>query len=200
MKRFFKFLFLSILILAILLLGAILLFVNRYKAWERDFEQGFVSENLVVFEDPLNQEIEEKIVRFTLSPESTDSLILTTQEVGELTLVVLQDYLKDDIQVSKIYIEPHSGVWDIYAKVNYRKLSLWISVDVNKDNMQTAQLYITDVKVGPFSIGKVGSTVGRINSGIANSLLTVNENGFSGRYLENIELLEDSLVIKGYRY
>ena len=200
MKRFFKFLFLSILILTILLLGAIFLFVNRYKTWEKDFEQNLVSENLVISKDPLEQEIEEKIVRFTLSSESTDSLILTTREVGELTLVVLQDYLKEEIQVSKIYIEPNSRVWNIYTKVSYKKLSLWISVDVNKDNMQTAQLYITDVKIGPYSIGEVGNMVERINSGIANSLLTVNENGFSGRYLENIELLEDTLVIKGYRY
>ena len=200
MKRFFKFLFLSILILTILLLGAIFLFVNRYKTWEKDFEQNLVPENLIISDNPLEQEIEEKIVRFTLSSESTDSLVLTTSEVGELTLVVLQDYLKEEIQVSKIYIEPNSRVWNIYTKVSYKKLSLWISVDVNKDNMQTAQLYITDVKVGPYSIGKVGDMVERINSGIANSLLTVNENGFSGRYLENIELLEDTLVIKGYRY
>ena len=200
MKRFFKFLFLSILILTILLLGAIFLFVNRYKTWEKDFEQNLVPENLIISDNPLEQEIEEKIVGFTLSSESTDSLVLTTSEVGELTLVVLQDYLKEEIQVSKIYIEPNSRVWNIYTKVSYKKLSLWISVDVNKDNMQTAQLYITDVKVGPYSIGKVGNMVERINSGIANSLLTVNENGFSGRYLENIELLEDTLVIKGYRY
>ena len=200
MKRFFKFLFLSILILTILLLGAIFLFVNRYKTWEKDFEQNLVPENLIISDNPLEQEIEEKIVGFTLSSESTDSLVLTTSEVGELTLVVLQDYLKEEIQVSKIYIEPNSRVWNIYTKVSYKKLSLWISVDVNKDNMQTAQLYITDVKVGPYSIGKVGDMVERVNSGIANSLLTVNENGFSGRYLENIELLEDTLVIKGYRY
>lgn len=171
MKRFFKFFFLSILILTILLLGVIFLLINRYKAWEKDFEQNFVYENLVISEDPLNEEIEEKIVRFTLSPESTDSLILTTQEVGELTLVVLQDYLKDDIQVNKIYIEPYSRVWDIYIKVSYGKLSLWISVDVNKDNMQTAQLYITDIKIGPYSIGRIGNMVERINSGIANSSL-----------------------------
>ncbi|MDX9738788.1 MAG: hypothetical protein RBT33_00280 [Candidatus Dojkabacteria bacterium] len=200
MKRFFKFLFLLILISAILLLGAVFLFINRYNTWEKEFEQSLVSSNLVIPGNPLEQDIEEKIVRFTLSAESTDSLVLTTREVGELTLVVLQDYLKEDIQVSKIYIEPNSRVWNIYAKVNYRKLSLWMSVDVNKDNMQTAQLYITEVKIGPYSIGRVGNMIEMINSGIANSLLTVNENGFSGRYLENIELLEDALVIKGYRY
>jgi hypothetical protein len=199
-KRFFKFLFLLILISAILLLGAVFLFINRYNTWEKEFEQSLVSSNLVIPGNPLEQDIEEKIVRFTLSAESTDSLVLTTREVGELTLVVLQDYLKEDIQVSKIYIEPNSRVWNIYAKVNYRKLSLWMSVDVNKDNMQTAQLYITEVKIGPYSIGRVGNMIEMINSGIANSLLTVNENGFSGRYLENIELLEDALVIKGYRY
>lgn len=200
MKRFFKFLFLLILISAILLLGAVFLFINRYNTWEKEFEQSLVSSNLVIPGNPLEQDIEEKIVRFTLSAESTDSLVLTTREVGELTLVVLQDYLKEDIQVSKIYIEPNSRVWNIYAKVDYRKLSLWMSVDVNKDNMQTAQLYITEVKIGPYSIGRVGNMIEMINSGIANSLLTVNENGFSGRYLENIELLEDALVIKGYRY
>ena len=174
--------------------------VNKYKTWERNLEQNFVYENLVVSESPLEQGIEEKIVRFTLSPESTESLILTTYEVGEILLLVSGDFLKEEIQVSKIYIEPNSRVWDIYTKITYKKFSLWISVDINKDNMQTAQLYITDIKIGPYSIGKVGNTVARINSGIANSLLTVNENGFSGRYLENIELLEDSLVIKGYRY
>jgi hypothetical protein len=31
-------------------------------------------------------------------------------------------------------------------------------------------------------------------------MVTLNENGFVGRYLENIELLDDSVILKGSRY
>ena len=39
-----------------------------------------------------------------------------------------------------------------------------------------------------------------INKGIGEAIVTLNENGFVGRYIENIELLEDAMVLKGSRY
>ena len=53
---------------------------------------------------------------------------------------------------------------------------------------------------GPYEIGNIFNITDMINTGIADALLTVNENGFSGRYLENIELLEDKVVVKGSKY
>ena len=66
--------------------------------------------------------------------------------------------------------------------------------------MQTAQLYITDIYVGPFSMRGYSKWVEKVNRGIADSIVTLNENGFVGRYLENIELLESNIVVKGSRY
>jgi hypothetical protein len=40
----------------------------------------------------------------------------------------------------------------------------------------------------------------KVNKGIAEALVTANENGFVGRVFENIELQENQLVVKGSLY
>lgn len=145
-------------------------------------------------------DIQEKITDFVLSMEYTESLELELEEIGSILFDVIDDYLGDDIHLTTIYIIPKHGRWDLFLKLNYKKIYLWISCDVNKDEMQTAQLYITDIYVGPFSMRGYSKWVEKVNRGIADSIVTLNENGFVGRYLENIELLESNIVVKGSRY
>jgi hypothetical protein len=67
--------------------------------------------------------------------------------------------------------------------------------------MQTAQLYTTNFKVQGISVGNIfPSMVSSINQGIAEALVTVNENRFVGRKFENIELEDDQLIVKGSLY
>ncbi len=120
---------------------------------------------------------------------------LKPNEFGGLAIQILNTY-----SVEEVYIYPTSGIWKIYVKTRLKSFPIWISIDLNKDSMQTAQLYVTNVSIGPYSVGQYFNIQESINTGIADALLTANENGFLGRYLENVELMEDLVVVKGSRY
>ncbi len=197
MKKFLKVVLLTIFTISALVTITVILLLVRYNNWTKDFESNLKVENLVVKDTSLSEEVVNQISSFTLSQENTESLSLSTEQFGYIVLNVLNEYLGEGISVEKIYIEPSTGNWNIYIQANYKKISPWIWISLKKDNVQSAQLYISQFNIGPYSFNRF---VEEINDGIANGLVTVNENGFTGRYLENIELLEESIVVKGSRY
>lgn len=197
MKKFLKVVLLTIFSISALITITVILLLVRYNSWTKDFESSIKVENLVVKDTSLSEEVVTQISSFTLSQENTESLSLSTVQFGYMLLNVLNEYLGENISVEKIYIEPSVGNWNVYIQANYKNISPWIWISLKKDNVQSAQLYITEFNIGPYSFNRF---VERINDGIANGLVTVNENGFTGRYLENIELLEESIVVKGSRY
>jgi hypothetical protein len=190
-----KILKISFLTLSTIILLVVLFSFWKYYSWEKEFEENMNKNNLVTAPYDRSEETAKKIVLFTLSDKDTEYLELTSYELGGLLLQVASSY-----PVEHIYIYPSLGVWKVYANVKYKNIPVWLSVDLNKDDMQTAQLYVTNVYFGPYEIGNIFNITDMINTGIADALLTVNENGFSGRYLENIELLEDKVVVKGSKY
>jgi hypothetical protein len=196
-KKFLKVVLLTIFSISALITITVILLLVRYNSWTKDFESSIKVENLVVKDTSLSEEVVTQISSFTLSQENTESLSLSTVQFGYMLLNVLNEYLGENISVEKIYIEPSVGNWNVYIQANYKNISPWIWISLKKDNVQSAQLYITEFNIGPYSFNRF---VERINDGIANGLITVNENGFTGRYLENIELLEESIVVKGSRY
>lgn len=200
MKKFLKILLTISLFSALILSLIIFLVVRGYILWQRDFDKNLVEENIFALESGEEESTRKKVEDFTLSSENTDSLSLTKNEVSNLVLSVSREYLGNGVQVRRVYLVPNKSKWVFYLEFVYRDIPVWFSIDLNKDSMQTAQLYTTDLMIGPYSIGKYFNITDRINTGIANALLTVNENGFSGRYLENIELMEDSVVVKGSKY
>lgn len=200
MKKILK-ISISIFLLCVLLTALVsFILVSNYKTWERRFERNINEYNLAILPYESDGSVEMKIAKFTLSNENTESLILSPYEISSLILLTSKEYFDKDITVRRVYVEPGNFRWNIYMEFVYKKYSVWFSVDINKDDMQTAQFYITDIKLGNYSLGRYFDLVYQINTGIANSILTVNENGFSGRYLENIELMEDKIVVKGSRY
>lgn len=200
MKKILK-ISISIFLLCVLLIAIVsFILVSNYKTWERRFERNINEYNLAILPYESDGSVEMKIAKFTLSNKNTESLILSPYEISSLILLTSKEYFDKDITVRRVYVEPGNFRWNIYMEFVYKKYSVWFSVDINKDDMQTAQFYITDIKLGNYSLGRYFDLVYQINTGIANSILTVNENGFSGRYLENIELMEDKIVVKGSRY
>jgi len=199
-KKFLKILLTISLFSALILSLIIFLVVRGYILWQRDFDKNLVEENIFALESGEEESTRKKVEDFTLSSENTDSLSLTKNEVSNLVLSVSREYLGNGVQVRRVYLVPNKSKWVFYLEFVYRDIPVWFSIDLNKDSMQTAQLYTTDLMIGPYSIGKYFNITDRINTGIANALLTVNENGFSGRYLENIEVMEDSVVVKGSKY
>jgi len=199
-KKFLKIFLIFILLVFLIKILVVFFLISKYKTWEGDFESNIFQENLISGDGDISVNIQERITTFTLSSENTDSLTLTPSEVGRILYSTLDGYLGDVVKVESVYVYPQQGVWNVYVEIKYWKYSIWFSMDIIKDNMQTVQIYTKNILIGPYSIGNMFNLTDMINEGIANSLLTVNENGFSGRYLENLELLPDSIVLKGSRY
>jgi len=72
-------------------------------------------------------------------------------------------------------------------------------ITLQKDNIETAQVYSTDFAIANFSLNEIGIEffTNKINQGLSDSLLLVNENSYSGRVYKNIELDNEGMVIKG---
>jgi hypothetical protein len=200
MKRFLKFLlkFFLFLFFCILLLSTYIFFT--YRNWERKFEEEIQSKGYITRESIKEISLDERLAQFVVSSSDTEFLELKTEEFGAILFTVLDSYLKEDISISKIYIETEKSQWRIYLKTEYEDIGVWLSMDLNKDDMQTAQLYTKEIYVGPFPIHNFTNWEETINRGIADAIVTLNENGFVGRYIENIELLEDGIILKGSRY
>jgi hypothetical protein len=152
----------------------------------------------------LDKSVEEKIQEYILSDEEIYSVTFNSKEVGKLVYDSLQNMTGEGVIVKKVYIAPSKRIWNICALTQYEELSwaeAWVCADVTKDDMETAQLYITTLKVEGIEVSKIYPEIlTKVNKGIAEALVTANENGFVGRVFENIELQENQLVVKGSLY
>lgn len=188
----------SIVIIGILvLLGLMFL---KYRSWEKEFEKEMDIDYVIDEEIANTTDLGEKISTFALSTEDVEFLELNVSEIGSEIYNILDSYLGEGLDLEKIYIVPSNSKWVIYSQVKYKRYLVWFSFDVNKDQIQSPQVYVTEIKVGPFRVSEYVDWVDAINRGIGDSIMTLNENGLVGRYIENIELLNSSIVLKGSRY
>ena len=190
--------FLSVLVIFLLLGGY---FVVRYSLWHRDF---FVSENItctsdekfVVEEKEIN--IGDRIKNFVLSDLFSEFVTFSRKEM----LYLLKDSISgvSSLEIQDVCLVSDKGVWKVYAhsKVEFLQLP-WIGVDIVKDNRKTAELYSRNIYVGDMKVPEIlaRKTLEKINKGISDALILVTENGFLGKTIENIDLLKDTVVIKG---
>jgi hypothetical protein len=144
--------------------------------------------------------IEDKIKKFTLSDTKTDFIVLTEEE---MLYLFSENFTEEgDIRVEDICLKPSEGVWQLYLKTKYKKVSVpWLVLDIVKDNIETAEVYIRKVHIGGLEIPAFLETRLRedLNRGISDGIIMLNENNFLGRRIDNIELLEDRVVFKGTR-
>jgi hypothetical protein len=169
-----------------------------YIKWEESFENSIPSDELITKENNDTKELENRIQELNYTLEDTIALELTTKEVSSLLMKSFSE--NDFVNVEGIYIEPiEEGYWRIHMKVSLmKKFSVWSSLDVRKDDRQTAEIYLSDIYIWRYSLKNFGieSKIESINSSITSALITVEENGFVGRSIDNIELLESRMVIK----
>ena len=103
-------------------------------------------------------------------------------------------------KIKKAYVETRDGFWNIYFKADIKGVtSLWFYFDLNKDSVESTDLYITDFKIGDFSVKDWGGDglINDINSGIKDAMVLLTQKDFTGRTLKNIELDKENIVIKG---
>jgi hypothetical protein len=99
-----------------------------------------------------------------------------------------------------MFVETGKNDWLLYVQLTWNGMRLpWATLRLQKDNIQTAQIFVSSLKVGPYSADDFGlkSVRDSINSGIQNSIILVNENEFTGRRFVNIDMDENGVVIKG---
>jgi hypothetical protein len=205
-KKVFKTLLLLFLFAIVTL--AVIAFVSslRYSKWKETelSKQGITCMSDITDKtseaENLGVTIEDKIKKFTLSDTKTDFIVLTEEEM----LYLFSENFTEggDIRVEDICLKPSEGVWQLYLKTKYKKVSVpWLVLDIVKDNIETAEVYIRKVHIGGLEIPAFLETRLRedLNRGISDGIIMLNENNFLGRRIDNIELLEDRVVFKGTR-
>ena len=190
--------FLSVLVIFLLVGGY---FVVRYSLWHKDF---FTNENItctndekfVIEEKEIN--IGDRIKNFVLSDLFSEFVTFSRKEM----LYLLKDSISgvSSLEIQDVCLVSDKGVWKVYAhsKVTFLQLP-WIGIDIVKDNRETAELYSKRIYIGDMKVPDVlaRGPLEKINKGISDALILVTENGFLGKTIENIDLLKDSIVIKG---
>jgi hypothetical protein len=198
--------FLKILLIIILFFIVVLAFLFiKSKTWASEFESNINPQYLVTESTELETSLNEKIENYITSKKTTDFISFTPQEVGQIVKSSVIDIVgESSLEIGNIYVEPNNDLWTICGLVRFEKffnINNWVCTDVTKDNMQTAQLYIQNFKVQGINIGQIyPKLLDTINQGIAEALVTANENGFVGRVFENIELEDNELIVKGSLY
>lgn len=193
MKKFLKIFFL---ILFLLVLAALVYPVVSYFLWQKNFQTQIPQMKCT---SNITQEInlDSKFKDFVLSSESVTSTELSEDEV--LTLLKSTNIL-NGANIQNICLTPSKGVWTLYLKITIENVAMpWIRLDIAKDEMETAQLYVKNIYIGGFLLPEkiVGNIKTQINKGISDALTLVNENNFIGRKIQNIELLDSTIVVKG---
>lgn len=199
LSRIFQLSLLSFLA-TILLIASITMF--QYSRWEETFENNMVEEYLSSNTKELPEEIQMRVAMFVLSEESTDFMEFTVSEFSSILDYVLNLNIKG-LSFEKIYIQPSDGLWRIYTKAKLVDTNLpWVSIDVQKDDIESAEFYIQNIYIGKTALPKTifGKILELANQGISEAVLLFNENLFSKRYLQNISLMEEKIVIKGVVY
>lgn len=186
-----------------LILGALYF---RYYGWKNSLEDSFVEENFSSFDadkySSVREDIEKKVDRYVESREEVETLELTQKEVSILLYDSFSQSLPKDLKLEKIYISPGDNEWEIYLEASWRDINLpWVWVTVANESFESAELFIKDIYVGPYSISGFGmdGLIDMTNDGYRNALLFVNQNNVSDREYENIELTDEGIVIKGKR-
>ena len=202
-KKILKIFLFSTLTVFLLLVIVVAHMVFSYRSWQRDFEKKISPQELVESIDMEEKErLEEKIADVMSSIGDTSVLELSTIEVSSLMLNSFQG--NEFLNIEGVYIDPmERGRWDVYFKTDFlEKVSAWVKIKIRKEDRETAEIFVEDVLIGTYSFKSLGlnKLVEEINQALSSALITVGENGFVGRTLENIELLDSEIVIRLEKY
>ncbi len=185
-----------LLVIFLIIIGIFAYPVISYLVWQKQFKSQMPNMSCISNTTELPP-LDEKFKEFVMSEDNISFIELSSEEV--LSLLQSTDIISGG-DVKDICIQPSKGLWEIYTNISLQGINIpWIKVEIVKDTMETAQLYIPNIYVGniliPENFSKNIKT--QLNKGISDALILVNENSFLGRKIKNIELLNDKIVVKG---
>lgn len=193
-------------IVVVTIFSFLVLFVGyltiRYLSWKNEFFNDKENITCTTDEDYAEEEISivDRVKNFVLSRDKTEFMTFSRREL----LFALKDSLKvgDSLRIEDMCLTSERGMWRVYAhpKIGFFQLP-WLGVDIVKDNRETVEVYSRNMYMGdmkiPTSLTK--KVLGDINKGISDAIILVIENNFLGKTIQNIDLLDNSIVIKGIR-
>jgi len=185
-----------LLIIILLVVGLIAYPTVRYFLWAKNFKQEKSSLTCVSNTEEVT-DLDAKFESFVISNEKNEYVELNEEEVVSLLSSL---NFQGSSKIDDICVVSEKGTWKIYANLVLGGLNIpWIYFDVVKDEMQTAQLYVSSISIGNMPIPSFISKVllEKVNTGISDAITHVNENSFAGREIDNIELLDNKIVVKG---
>jgi hypothetical protein len=202
MKKAIKILSLSVLffLTVFLVIASILIF--NYIKWEKGFEENWNTKYLAEHYDEIPAELQSDFFEFVASDEKNNFIEISASDFSDLIYFVAKDSV-EGVNVQNIYVRPSEGVWRVYAELRMGYMYMpWFSLDLIKDDRETAELYVKNLYLGDIKLTKVltKKLIAGINTGISEALLQFNENLFSKRYIQNIELSSENAIIKGVLY
>ena len=192
MKKVFS----VLLIIFFLILGVIAVPVISYFIWQNNLQKE-ISQLHCKSNLSADISLDEKFKDFVLSEEDVTFVELNPDEVA---LLLGNTNIINGGIIENVCVMPHEDVWNVLVKVNLQGIPLpWIRLDVAKDSIESAQLFVSNIYVGNQLLPEqiVSSLKSQINKGISDALILVSENNFLGRTITNIELLGDKIVVKG---
>ena len=195
MQRLFK--IFGIFLLLLIFLPIFL--TGMYLLWEREFSLNLSSKSCVSNNQVKEISFDERIRNFVFSSDRSDYIQFTK---GEILYLISSELKKEegDIVVKDMCVDSSKGVWKVYLNLTVAGIkNVWFIFDIIKDDRETAELYVDNLYLGNFQLPSFisSSLKEKINKGISDAIVLVNENSFSGRSITNIELLEEDIVVKG---
>lgn len=192
MKKVFS----VLLVIFFLIVGVASIPVISYFIWQssmqKEIAQLHCKSNL-----SRDMSLDEKFKNFVLSEEDITFVELDPDETA---LLLGNTNIINGGTIEDICVMPHKNTWNILAKIDIQGVKLpWLRLDISKDSIESAQLYVSNIYVGNQLIPEklVSSIKAQINKGISDALILVSENNFLGRTITNIELLDEKIVVKG---
>lgn len=187
-------------IIGILILSLFAYVLLRYLSWEKEFFRE--NKNVVCTNDEdygeQNINIEDRIENFVLSENRLEFMTFSKKEMLFLLTETVQS--NEDVKAQDICLLSGKDVWKIYFHFRIGRIQLpWVGIDIIKDNRESVELYSRSMYLGDM---KIPDTLAKkaldyVNKGISDAMLLVIENNFLGKTIQNIDLLEDSIVFKG---
>lgn len=141
----------------------------------------------------------DKIDKYNKESSEYVFIELSRQEFLYLFTKSVQASVPDGVKINEARLLTYPRRWVFYFKGQYGNFAFpWVGIAVQKDGSQSIDLYIDDAYIGDYSLNSfyLEKVVNDLNNGLRNGLHVVNDGNFAGRYFENIELGEDTLIIK----
>lgn len=188
------------LILFILLLSfssfLFFLFSKNYKEWEKEFENSSIE----IF-DYQNEKVDldEKIEEYNNMQTEYAFIEFTKEEALFLFSQALDESMPEWFNMKETALETERNSWKFFAKGEISNFTLpWFQISLAKEPIQSVDIYIDDIFFGNLSFRNLGleSVVENSNRGLSRAIKLINDGNFAGRVFENIELTEDSLIIR----